>query len=458
MTRYLISPIICGLALSFICVGYADAQSYPSTSSEGVITYATPASFPVPDTTPIALTDALKAAYISNPRIEAARQQFAVSETDIRLAKSGRRLSLDATGNYGYLDQKNSFTEAPNSSISGETSNLAVNLTQPLFRGFQTRNSIASATSLAAAREVQIDAVEQQVFLEVATAYLDVQRDQNTLNLNQENLDTLNDQLEANEKRYALKDTSLTDVARSKSAVASALSRVADARASYAASRSTFFRLTGLPPENLEPLTSDIIAPPTLEAFLEKVLRYNASIFSARYALDASDYDVSRAKGARLPTIDFNSSISRNQSPQNFGLFSDNRVTTSASANISVRVPLYQAGQEFDNITRAKQLRQLRQIELTQTTASVRDNSRIVWDRLISTRAALSSHEEAVRAAETAAKGTRKIYRSGLISAIDLIDTEQILLNNKIEFERAKHDHLVTFYTLLSITGEISYE
>lgn len=460
MTRNLIFLIFFGFVCFFVSVKDVGAQNYTSRASEDVINYSvsTTSTGPATANTPISLIDAIKAANAYNPRIEAARQQFAVSETDISLAESGKRLSLEATGSYGYLDQENSFTEADGSSISGETSNLAINLRQPLFTGYQTRNAVASATALAAASKVQIKAIEQQVFLEVATAYLDVQRDSNTLNLNLENLDTLNDQLEANEKRYALKDTSLTDVARSKSAVASALSRIADARASFAASRSTFFRLTGLSPENLVPLTSDLKGPPTLDVFLEKVLRHNASIISARHTLEASDYDVRQAKGARLPTIDFNSSLSRNESPQNFGLFSDNRVTTSASANISVRVPIYQAGQEFDNITRAKQLRRLRQIELTQTTADIRDDSRIVWDRLISTRAALASHEEAVRAAEIAAEGTRKIYRSGLISAIDLIDTEQILLNNKIDFERAKHDHLVTLYTLLSIMGEISYQ
>ena len=454
--RYIVSKMACSCTLLLMFVGQANAQGLAKDAAVDPITNAAPFALIPP--APVSLKDALRAASTFNPRIEAARQQFAVSETDISLASSGKKPTIDANASYGYLDQDNSFSQATDQSISGETSNLGINLTQPLFRGFQTRNAIASATSLSAASQVQIDGIQQQVFLEVATAYFDVQRDSNILNLNQESLETLNEQLEANEKRYEFKDTSLTDVARSKSAVASALSRTADARASYAVSQSTFFRLTGLSPANLVGLTSEPVIPSNIEVFLTKALRNNASIITAQHALEAADYDVKQAKGARLPSVDFNTSVSRNQSPQNFGPFSDNRVTTSASANISVRVPLYQGGQEYDNIKRAKQLRRLREIELTQTTANVRDSSRIVWDRLISTRVSLVSHKEAVQAAEAAAIGTRKIYRSGLISAIDLIDTEQILFNNKIEFEAAQHDHLVTIYTLLSIMGEIKHE
>jgi len=44
-----------------------------------------------------------------------------------------------------------------------------------------------------------------------------------------------------------------------------------------------------------------------------------------------------------------------------------------------------------------------------------------------------------------------------LISAIDLIDTEQILLNANINHERAKGDYYVSHFTVLSLMGAISY-
>jgi len=400
-----------------------------------------------------------------------ARQEFEITETDIRLARSAKKPFVEATASYGYIDQDNTFTAAPPQSLTGDTSNIGVSLTQPLFRGFQTQNAITRAQSTALASEFQLKTIEQQVFLEVITAYLDTQRDLAILNLSRENLETLQEQLTANEKRYALKDTSLTDVARSKSAVASAHSNLANARADYAATRSTFFRLTGLPAENLNPITSENLStfkalgiasdgpaiPSSIDIFLKQSIEQNAAIISARYTLQASNYAVKEAKGARLPTIDFNSSLSRNERPENFGLFSDTRTTTSASAGISVSIPLYQAGQEFGNIKRAKQIRRLREIELMQTIAEVRDNSRIIWDRLEASKIAIISHKEAVKAAETAAFGTRKIYRAGLISAIDLIDTEQILLRSKIDYENARHDYLVATYTLLSIMSDISY-
>lgn len=429
------------LALSCSNAHFADAQNNSSNDN---------------DSPHLSLQTALRAAQSYNPRILMARQEFEISETDIRLARSSKKPVIDATASYGYLDQDNRFTSAPASSLSGETSNIGINLRQPLFRGFQARNAISRAKATSSAAEIQILAMQQQVFLEVATAYLDVQRDEVLLKLNLENLETLEAQLNANEKRYQLKDTSLTDVARSKSAVASGHTRIANARANYAASRSTFLRLTGLQANNLLSLKTPPVAANSLEGFLQKAFENNASISSARFALEASEFAIKEAKGARLPSVDFNSSLSRSERPENFGLFSDNRTTNSIDAGISVRVPLYQADQEFGNVRRAKQLRRLREIELTQIMGSVRDTSRITWNRLAEAKSALSAYDEAVDAAETAAEGTRKIYRSGLISAIDLIDTEQVLLNAKIDQETAQHDLFVTAYTALSIIGGIS--
>ena len=427
-------------------------------SRTNIISSPSPISLPGLETTgaPISLQQAFRAAYRSNPEILAARQEFEISETDIDLAKSGRKPLIEANASYGYLDQDSRFDEAPSSSISGDTSNLGVSLSQPIFRGFQTRHGISQAQSLSLANQLEIESVEQRVFLEVATAYLGVQRDLNILRLNVENLETLKGQLKANQKRYELKDASLTDVARSQAAVAGALSQVAASRSNYTATKSRFFRLTGLQADNLVPLSNPSTTPPPLEEFVTIVQKRNASILSAQHALEASESALKQAKGARLPTVDFNTSLNRNDGPVNFGTFSDNRVTTSASANVTVRVPLYQAGQEFGNIKRAKQVRRLREIELQQINANVWDESRTVWDRLHATQTTLSTYQEAVNAAQTAALGTRKIYQSGLISAIDLIDTEQTLLNTKIEHERARHDHLTSLYSLLSLMGAIS--
>ena len=434
------------------------SQTSAKTPVDAVTGFSSPSSFGSGHTGAyVSLDDALEAAFKTNPQILAARQQFAISETDISLAKSGHRPTIEANGSYGFLEQDSDFDDAPSSSLSGDTSNLGLSLTQPIFRGFQTRNSISEATSLSLAEQLEISSVEQNVFLEVATAYFGVQRDLSILKLNEENLETLNDQLEANQKRYELKDASLTDVARSQTAVASALSRNSTATSDYAATQSRFFRLTGLQAENLAPVAAPPTLLPSLAEFQTIVQERNASILSAQHALDASDFALKQAKGARLPTVDFNTSVNRNEGPVNFGAFNDDRVTTSASANVTVRVPLYQAGQEFGNIKRAQQVRRLREIELLQVNANVRDESRTIWDRLEATKATLSTAEAAVQASQTAAEGTRKIYRSGLISAIDLIDTEQTLLTAKTEYERAKHDHLVTLYTLLSLMGDISF-
>jgi len=409
-----------------------------------------------PTTSTLTMEMAFEAAERYNPRIQAAQQRHAISETDIRLARTGHLPVIDATASYGYLYQDNKFTLAPESNISGQTSNLGLGLRQPLYNGNRVKNAIKGATANASAAEARIAAERQQIYLEVATAYLDVQRDISILRLTTESLETLEEQLRANEKRYEFKDTSLTDVARSRSAVATARTQIATARASFAVSRAVFFRLTGLPGERLADVSSVPGLPNTVEAALIRALDDNASVAAARLTLEASEFAVKEAKGQRLPSVSFNSSVNRGRRPENFGIFSDDRTTTALSANVSLTVPIFQADQEFGNIKRAKQIRGLREIEVTQALRDVRDNITITWDKLQATKAALSFHNDAVVAAESAAEGTRKIYRSGLVSAIDLTETERILLQTKTARERAKHEYHVIAYQLLALTNGIS--
>ena len=296
----------------------------------------------------------------------------------------------------------------------------------------------------------------QQVYLEVATAYFNVQRDLSILRLNEESLETLKEQLKANEKRYELSDTSLTDVARSKSAVATAYTRVASARASHAVSQSLLHRLTGLSGRRLAESITLPNTPSSPKSGFTKLLHNNSAIASARLTVEAAEYGVKEAKAMRLPSIELNSSVNRGRSPENFGTFSDDRTTTSARASISLRVPVFQADQEFAQVKRAKQVQQYNEIQLSHTIATARDNFSAIWDRFEASKLALASHDNAVEAAEVAAIGTRKIYQSGLISAIDLTETERILLESKIGRERAKYETFVNAYTLLSMIGEIS--
>jgi len=130
-----------GLAINSLTFGLTSAQ----TSTDPALSELYAASISAPAYQILSLQSALRAAESYNPRIIAARLQYAISETDIRLARSGRKPLIEANASYGYLDQDNSFTSAPGSSLSGETSNIGLSLRQPLFRGFQTNNAIKRA-------------------------------------------------------------------------------------------------------------------------------------------------------------------------------------------------------------------------------------------------------------------------------------------------------------------------
>lgn len=172
------------------------------------------------------LETALAKAYEYNPALKAARAATGAVDENVAIAKSGYRPTLTVEG--GYSDSKintnstvNGVAQRP---VDGYERTLAAKVSQPIFSGFKTVNSVSSAKSSVKAAQASLLATEQDILLSAATAYLNVMRDEAIVKLQKNNEKLLKKELDETRERFKVGEVTTTDVSQAEASYASAQS------------------------------------------------------------------------------------------------------------------------------------------------------------------------------------------------------------------------------------------
>ena len=128
--------------------------------------------------------EALSSAYETNPTLLAQRAYLRSVDENVAIAKSGFRPTMALQGSY--TDSSVDSNIAPKNQDNDKTI-IAAKLSQPLFNGFATVNSVKSADSTVRAQQNNLYNVEQSVFLNASIAYLDVLQNSAIVNLKKKN-------------------------------------------------------------------------------------------------------------------------------------------------------------------------------------------------------------------------------------------------------------------------------
>lgn len=400
------------------------------------------------------LMDALAAAYVGNPTIEAERAALRAQDETVSQAKSGYRPSIMATGTIARTNSKqtSSFGGQPqetDTTLTPKTGSIA--LVQPIFRGFRTQNEVRQARTEVEAGRAFLTSVEQQVLLDAASAYMDVIRDEAILELTRNNVQVLSRQLEASRDRFRVGEVTRTDVAQSEARLSGAISARIQAERSLTASRSAYNRVVGRMPGTLDYPTDLPDVPENEEAALEIALMENPNLIAARHADRAGDYAVNAAKGGFLPELSVRAEYRREYDSSEF---IDDVERKQVMAEL--RVPIYQAGVQSSAVRQARQLNSQRRIQVIETERLVTEGVRNAWEALREARSRIESDESQVRANEIALEGVRQEANVGSRTTLDVLDAEQELLDSRVSLTAARHDEAVATFGLLASMGRLT--
>lgn len=402
------------------------------------------------------LRSALEAAYLNNPTLRAERAGLRATDEDVSQARAGWRPTVTATGDVGTERTRTtpaSVTPAnPGGANTTTPAGVSIALNQPIFRGFRTVSREKQAIATVEAGRAGLLGVEQSVLLLTVTAYMDVIRDRQIVELRRQNIEVLREQLRAAQARFEVGEVTRTDVAQAQSRLAEAISNLSEAQAQLAASAAAYNRVVGRSPGTLQfPPRINSILPGNMDQAIAQGEQRNPEVLAAMHVEEASRYGIDVEKGSLFPEVSLQLRYSWRSEPS-----ASIDETETGSIVGQVTVPLYQSGAEYARIRQAQNINNQRRIQIIEARRAARETVVQAWTLLEAARETIQSATEQVSAAELAFEGVQQEAEVGTRTTLDVLDAEQELLNARVLLVTAQRDEIVRSYQLLSAIGRLT--
>jgi TolC family type I secretion outer membrane protein len=338
--------------------------------------------------------------------------------------------------------------------FAGTTRGAGIQVTQPLFRGFRTQAETEAAKHQVEAARAKLGDIEQQVFLDTATAFLDILRDERVLNVARDNEKVLQQKLQETQERSHIGELTQTDTHQAESRLARAQVASFQAESALSKSRAAYRRLVGHAPEGLR--APDIAVDQTLDldAILHLAETRNPAVIAANDAIDEAQARDALNKGALLPEIDLIGNSGRNWE-QNSTLPGRE---DSTQIMLQLTVPLYHAGMDYSRAREAEQTAMQRRMELEEARTKAHETATNAWQALATAQVAATADDKEIDAAERALKGVREEAKMGVRTTLDVLNAEQELLDAKVDKARAQHDRDLAVLQIKASIGVLTAE
>jgi outer membrane protein len=410
------------------------------------------------------LADAIALAYETNPTLQAQRAtQRALDETWVQ-ARTGWRPTLQLQVSTAWIENAVPARIAPPRSLFDPTkitrshnpfSSLNFTLNQPLWTGGRTDSAVSAAQADVLQGRENLRRVESQVLQAVIQAYEDVRRDEQALEIRQEDLVVLQKQLEESRARFDVGEITRTDVAQSEARLASSQALLQSAQAQLAISRAEYAAIVGKNPGTLaaEPSLAYLLPGNVDDAFMVAE-KFNPQLRAQMFAEQASRARVAGARAERMPRLDLQGQLLQQGNTGPTHLVGD-LFSREETIGAVVTLPLFTGGLTTSRIRQAIERNNADKISIETQRRSVLQQITQFWNTLIASRANITSNTEAVRAAEIAAEGTRQELSVGLRTTIDVLNQDIELRNAQLSLVTSRHDEYVAAANVLLAMGRL---
>ena len=396
------------------------------------------------------LRQAFLQAYQSNAAIQAQQAELRATGYQVQQALAGYKPQINFEAGIGTAHNDLASPLFPISTYPLNTKTAGVVITQPLYTGGQVSSSVDAAKSAQSSQLAALNAEEERVFLDVATVYSDVVRDQAVLKLQQNNLQVLNKQLNATQAQFQNGEVTHTDVAQAEARVAGAQAALIQAQGALAASQAAYVRVVGQPPGTLE--QAGIPAPlPGTQAETVKLALQNYPVLAASYAENAAQQQAQAIAGKQKPDIELTGQLLEARDPQIFLSRMDTR-----SIMLTLSMPLYSGGALDAEKHAAEQRAAASHDQLLDAQQQAKLDAINAWQAYQTAQARLTAIHSEIQAEQVAANGVRDEAAVGERTTLDVLNADQELLNARVNRIRAQRDLLVAAYALQAATGQLT--
>lgn len=397
------------------------------------------------------LLEAMASAYGNNPTLLSQRAALHAIDETVPQALSGWRPSVQLRGDVGI---SRTWTDTPVANdilTSTEPRSISVTVSQPLYTGGRVAASIRAAENAVLASRADLAAVEQRVLSTVATAYMDVLRDEAVLELTTMNVQVLQRQLQAAQDRFRVGEITRTDVAQAEARVARSVADRVRAEGQLQASRAAYQASVGHAPAGLERPQGLLRLPATLDEVVAQAAEANPTVRAFGFAARAAEAGVDQVRGELYPVVALNATASTAWDAGTPDVDRD-----SVTAGLSVTVPLYTAGATYSRVREQKHNANRRRIQIHEARRNAVQSATQAWETWQASRARSQSLTAQIAAAQIALEGVQREAQVGSRTILDVLDSEQEFLDSRVNLVVAQRDEMVAGFQVMQAIGRLT--
>ncbi|PWW04215.1 outer membrane protein [Hoeflea marina] len=385
------------------------------------------------------LFGAMAKAYENNPDLNAARAGLRAIDEGVAIAKSGYRPVIAGVS---------TLTTTDTEGYTVNSAAVGVEISQPLFDGFRTRNSVRAAEANVFAGRENLRGTEIDILLATVQAYAGVILNNQLVVYYKENLKFLQEQLSASNARFQVGEGTRTDVSLAEAELQAARASLSAATADAATSVATYVQIVGSAPSKLQALPMPKrLLPRSLEAAVDVGLREHPTILAALHGVDAAAYGVKVDEGALLPGVSVSGSVTQG----------DGGVTTS-QLQARLSVPIYSGGLYSATVRQSKEALGQQRILVDSARRAIQQSIVSSWSQMEAARATIAANKAQVQAASLAVNGVVEQRNVGQSTTLDVLNAQQSVITGKQALAAAEYNAVVAAYAVLAGTGRLTVD
>lgn len=400
-----------------------------------------------------ALPEALVKAYQTNPQINAERARQRATDENVPQALAGYRPQIVASLSAGLQAVRNLLPDNTIQTARLKPWTIGVTVSQTLFNGFRTANSVRVAELQVQSGREALRNVGQGVLLDAVTAYTNVLANQSLVEAQRSNVAFLRETLSITQRRLNAGDVTPTDTAQAEARLSRGLADLNAAEVALAISQATYAQVIGNSPAQLRPAeVVDRYLPKSREDSITMAIREHPAVMAAGFDVDVASTNIRVAEGALLPSASLQGSISRSRdNDPSLSTFA----TDQASIVANVTAPIYDGGQAASQTRQAKEVTAQSRLVLDQVRNQARTAAVSAWVANEGAKIAVSASESEVKAATVALQGVQREAAGGQRTTVDVLNSQADLIQARARLIGALRDRVIASYTLLSAVGHL---
>lgn len=401
------------------------------------------------------LEQAVLSALNNHPSIEQSEALKDISGQDRREAFSKYFPELSIRASTGRVYGDNSTSRGLTVTRGAAYSNTwdgSATLSQMLYDGLETPNRVAAADARIKASELSLSDAKETLAMRSVSAYLNVMRTREALDL----LQSYTPELQNYKNRISgMVDKGAVDrseLSQAQNVELQFQDIVVGYLGDYENAVADYIEATGALPadEFVLPTPNLALIPDSLEAAVNQARESHPLLTSLQYEERAAEYDVDATRGTLMPDLGGELSYYEKEQREEIG-----GEIVDAKALVRLNWDFSTGGAQLARVKKAKYQRSEARAKKEAQQLQIERGVKVAYNNLSVATKKLELSKQRLEASRNLYETQKKQFDAAKISQLQLMQTENALVNAKLYYINSKFRNLVAQYQLLSNIGRI---